>query len=97
MNLLIAIGAVFALLTVFFLARSVRCTRRGRLLRAGGAGITGIGTAIVAPAAVRRARTYLSSERRTAEQRVSPVTFRQTAAEEFPARRTLEGHADRPF
>ncbi|MGH8195711.1 MAG: cation/multidrug efflux pump [Woeseiaceae bacterium] len=97
MNLLIAIGAVFALLTVFFLARSVRCTRRGRLLRAGGAGITGIGTAIVATAAVMLAMTYLSYERLTAEQRVSTVTFRQTAPHEFQARLMIEGEADRTF
>ncbi len=97
MNLLIAIGAVFALLTVFFLARSVRCTRRGRLLRAGGAGITGIGTALVATAAVMLAMTYLSYERLTAEQRVSTVTFRQTAPHEFQARLMIEGEADRTF
>lgn len=97
MNLLIAIGAVFALLTVFFLARGVRCTRRGRLLRAGGAGITGIGTALVATAAVMLAMTYLSYERLTAEQRVSTVTFRQTAPHEFQARLMIEGEADRTF
>lgn len=97
MNLLIAIGAIFALLTVFFLARTVRCTRRGRLLRAGGAGITGIGTAIVATAAVMLAMTYLSYERLTAEQRVSTVTFRQTAPHEFQARLMVEGEVDRTF
>jgi len=34
MSILIAVSAVFALLTAFFLGRTVRSTRRGRVLRA---------------------------------------------------------------
>lgn len=97
MNLLIAIGAIFALLTLFFLARTVRCTRRGRLIRAGGAGLGGIGSAIVATAAVLLAITYYSYDRLTSEQLVSTITFRQTAPEAFEARLMIEGERDRVF
>jgi hypothetical protein len=97
LNLLVAIAGVFALLALFFLARTVRCTRRGRLLRAGGAGVFGIGSAIVATAAVLLAMTYLSYERLTAERLVSTIAFRQTAPHEFQARVMIGGEPDRSF
>lgn len=97
MNLLIAIGAIFALLTLFFLARTVRCTRRGRLIRAGGASIGGLASASVATAALLLAITYYSYDRLTAEQLVSTIAFRQTAPDTYQARLMIEGERDRVF
>lgn len=97
MELLVAIAALFALLAIFFLARSVGCTRRGRLLRAGGAGLGGIGSAVVATAVAILAITYYSYERLTAEQVVAHVAFRQTAPDEYQARVMIDGERDRLF
>src|SRR5690606_6742425 len=70
-NALVAIAAVAGVLALFFLSRTVSCTRRGRLLKASGAGIGTAASAALATAAVLLAISYLSYERLTAEQVVA--------------------------
>lgn len=97
MNVLLAIAGVTALLMLFFLGRTVRCTRRGRLLRAGGSGISAILMAIVATAAVLIAVSYYSYDRLTAEQVVATIEFRRSAPNEYRARLMLRDERDRTF
>ncbi|HEX2140283.1 MAG TPA: hypothetical protein VHG33_11290 [Woeseiaceae bacterium] len=97
MNLLIAIAAAGALLTLFFLARTVSCTRRGRFLRAGGAGVGGIGSAAIATAAVMLALSLYSYERLTAEQVVARIAFTQLAPDAYQARIMVDGRLDRLY
>ena len=97
MTLLIALSAVFALLAMFFLGRTVRCTRRGRILRAGGSGISFAVCAVLATAAILLAVSYFGYERLTAEQTVSRIEFVQTGRNEYQARLMVEGEPDRLF
>jgi hypothetical protein len=96
-NLLVAIAALFAILALVFLGRTVSCTRRGRFIRAGGAGLGGIGSAAIATAAVLLALMYVSYERLTAEQVVASITFRQTAPDAYEARLMVDGQLDRLY
>ena len=97
MLILIVASAVFALLTAFFLGRTVRSTRRGRVLRAGGSGIGFVVSAVLATAGVLLAMSYYSYERLTAEQTVSRIEFRRTGPSEYQARLMIEGEQDRLF
>lgn len=97
MTILVALAAVFALLTMFFLGRTIRCTRRGRVLRAGGAGISFAVCAVLATAAVLLALSYYSYHRLTAEQSIAQVQFRQTGRDEYEARLMIRGEVDRLF
>src|SRR5690606_41544673 len=97
MGILIALSAIFALLAMFFLGRTLRCTRRGRLLRAGGSGITFAVCAVLATAAIMLTMSYYSYHRLTAEQSVSKIEFRRTGADEYQARLMIEGEPDRLF
>lgn len=97
MNIVVAIAMVFALLALFFLTRTVSCTRRRRFLRAGGAGLGGIGSAAVAAAAALLALTLYSYERLTAEQVVAQIAFRQTGPDAYQARLMIDGQRDRLY
>ena len=97
MSILIALSAIFALLAMFFLGRTLRCTRRGRLLRAGGSGITFAVCAVLATAAIMLTMSYYSYHRLTAEQSVSKIEFRRTGTDEYQARLMIEGEPDRLF
>jgi hypothetical protein len=97
MSILIALSAIFALLTMFFLGRTLRCTRRGRLLRAGGSGITFAVCAVLATAAILLTVTYYSYDRLTAEQTVSKIEFLRTGPDEYRARLMIDGDPDRLF
>jgi hypothetical protein len=97
MNVLLAIAGVSALLMLFFLGRTARCTRRGRLLRAGGSGLSAIFMAVVAIAAALIAISYYSYDRLTAEQVVATIEFRRLAADEYEARLMLQDERDRTF
>ncbi|HZD54005.1 MAG TPA: hypothetical protein VE175_13230 [Woeseiaceae bacterium] len=97
MKLLIAIAAAAGLIALFFLSRSVSCTRRGRLVRAGGAGIGGVAAAVIATAAVLLAMSYYSYERLTAEQTVAVIAFRRTGPDVYRARLMIDGERDRLF
>jgi hypothetical protein len=97
MSILIALSAVFALFTAFFLGRAVRSTRRGRVLRAGGSGIGFVVSAVLATAGVLLVISYYSYERLTAEQTVCRIEFRQTGSDEYQARLMIDGEKDRLF
>lgn len=97
MNALLAIAGVSVLLTLFFLGRAARCTRRGRLLRAGGSGLSAVFTAVVATAAVLIAVSYYSYDRLTAEQVVATIEFRRQAQDAYQARLMMRDERDRTF
>ena len=97
MTILIAAGAIFALLAMFFLGRTVRCTRRGRLLRAGGSGISFAVCAVLATAGILLAVSYYGYDRLTAEQAVSQIEFRRTGPNEYQARLMIDGEPDRLY
>ena len=97
MNLLLAIAALFAILALVLLARTVTNTRRRRFLRAGGAGVGGIGSAAIATAALLLALMYVSYERLTAEQVVASIAFRRMAPDAYEARLMIDGQLDRLY
>jgi hypothetical protein len=97
MPILLAIAGVILVLSLIFLARIVRCTRRRRYLRAGGAGLASIASAAIKTAAAIVALSYISYARLTAEQLVSTVEFRRVAPHEFQARLMMAGKRDRFF
>lgn len=97
MNLLLATCGIFTLLAIFFVGRTARCARRGRLLRAGGSGLSAVASAVVATAAVLIAVSYYSYERLTAEQVVAGIEFRRLAPDEYQARLMVGDQPDRMF
>lgn len=97
MNLLVGIGLIFSLFAFIFLLRTLSCTRRGRILRAGGSGISCVASVAVAGAALLLAFSYHSYGRLTSEKVISSVQFRQTANDEYEARLMITGERDRLF
>lgn len=97
MNVLTGLVVVFALLAIVFLAGTFRSIRRGRILRAGGAGLGCALSSALAFAAVLLAFTYYSYERLTAERKVAAIEFRRTGADEYQARLMIEGARDRLY
>ena len=97
MEMLAAIGGLFLLLAVFFLARSVRSVRRGQIIRAGGAGISCVASVAITIAAGVLLYSYISYDRLTSEQRVSKIEFRRTGPSEYEARVVTIGEIDRLY
>jgi len=97
MNVLLAIAGISTLLMLFFLGRTARCTRRGRLLRASGSGVSAIVMAVVATAALLIVFSYYSYDRLTAEQVVATIEFRRLAPDEYQARLMQRDERDRTF
>jgi hypothetical protein len=97
MNLLLATSAVFTLFALLFLARTVRCTRHGRLLRAGGSCLSCIVSAGIAGAAIVLTFAYYSYERLTAEQVISSIEFRAEGPNLYRARLMVPGRQDRLY
>ncbi len=97
MNLLVGIGLIFSLFAFIFLLRTLSCTRRGRILRAGGSGISCVASVAVAGVALLLAFSYHSYGRLTSEKVISSVQFRQTANDEYEARLMITGERDRLF
>ena len=97
MNILVGLGLIFSLLAFVFLVRTFSCTRRGRILRAGGSGISCIASAAVAGIALLLAFSYYSYGRLTSEKVISSLQFRQTANDEYEARLMIMGEHDRLF
>ncbi len=95
MNVLVAASAILMLIALIFLRSTVRHTRRGHLLRAGGSAVFCTATAVMATAGVLLFMSYLGYERLTAEQLVGVIEFSQTAPEEFTARLMIDGEIDR--
>ena len=97
MNLLVGISLIFSLVAFVFLLRTVSCTRRGRILRAGGSGITCVASMAVAGVALLLAFSYYSYGRLTSEKVISSIQFRQMADDEYEARLMVRGERDRYF
>lgn len=97
MTILVAIGLGFSLLSVICLRRTVKCTRRGQILRAGGACISGIASVTVAALVAVLVFSYFTYARLTSEQLVSRIEFTRVAPFEFRARLMIEGERDRFF
>ncbi len=97
MSLIIAISLIFTLFAIFFLLRTVSCTRRGHLFRAGGSCISCVVSAAVAGIALLLAFNYYSYGRLTSEKVISSLQFRQTASDEYEARLMIPGERDRLF
>ncbi len=97
MSLLVGTSLIFALFAFFFLLRTVSCTRRGHFLRAGGSGLGGVVSALLAGAALLLAFNYYSYGRLTSEKVISSIQFRQTAPDEYEARLMISGERDRLY
>ena len=97
MAVLIASAFVFFLLAMIFMRRTLRCTRRGQLLRAGGSCVTGIASAAIATLIAVVAFSYLTYARLTSEQLVSRIEFTSVAPFEYRARLMIEGERDQFF
>lgn len=95
MNLLVGISLIFSLVAFVFLLRAVSCTRRGRILRASGSGITCVASMTVAGVALLLAFSYYSYGRLTSEKVISRIQFSQMANDEFEARLMVRGERDR--
>ncbi|MDZ7644110.1 MAG: ATP-binding cassette domain-containing protein [Woeseiaceae bacterium] len=93
----LAMSGVFTLFALLFLARTVRCTRRGRLLRAGGASISCIVAAVLATASILITIGYVSYDRLTAEQRISTIEFIATGPDEYRARLMRDDERDQLY
>ncbi len=97
MTALLGISVVSAALALLFLARTLRHTRQGRLLRAGGSGLSCVVSVAIAAAVMIIAFSYYSYERLTAERIVSTVEFRATGPDEFRARLMVASRPDQVF
>lgn len=95
MNVLIAASALFTLSALWFLVSTIRYTRRGRLLRAGGSATLCTATAALGTAGFLLFISYLGYQRLTAEQLVGVIEFSRSAPEEFTARLMIDGELDR--
>ena len=97
MGILIASALIFGFLSIFFLARTIHCTRRGRLIRASGAGLSWLSSLAVTAIAVVLLFSYYSYERLTAEQLISTIEFRRIAPDSYRARVMVRGEVDQLF
>lgn len=97
MNLLVGISLIFSLIAFVFLLRTVSCTRRGRILRASGSGISCFASIAVAGVALLLAFSYYSYGRLTSEKVISSIQFRQMTNDEYEARLMVRGERDRFF
>ena len=97
MNVLVAAAAIFTLIALLFLRSTLRHTRRGRMLRAGGSAAFCATSAALGTAAVLLFVSYLGYQRLTAEQLVGVIEFSRSANEEYTARLMVDGQLDRLF
>jgi hypothetical protein len=97
MNGLIAGSAILSLIALLFFGSSIRHTRRGRLLRAGGSLLGGAASAALGTAGIMLFISYLGYQRLTDEQLVGAIEFSRTAPQEYTARLMLDGQLDRLF
>ena len=97
MEILIASAVIFGFLSIFFLARTIRNARHGRLIRASGSLLSWVTSLAVAALAVLLLFSYYSYGRLTAEQVISTIEFRSIAPETYRARLMIEGEVDRLF
>jgi len=95
MAVLIAAGAIFTLIGLIFLGRTLQAVRRGRLLRASSAFVSGAISVSLGAIATMILISYLGYERLTDEQLVGVIEFRRNAPEEYTARLMIDGQLDR--
>ena len=95
MNVLVAASAIFTLIALLFLRSTIKHTRRGRLLRAGGSAAFCATTAALGTAGILLFMSYLGYQRLTAEQLVGVIEFQATAVDEYTARLMIDGEIDR--
>jgi hypothetical protein len=95
MNVLVAASAVFALIALLLFGSTVRHTRRGRPLRAGGSFAGSVVSASLGGAGFMLFISYVGYDRLTDEQLVGVIEFSETAPEEFTARLMIDGQLDR--
>ena len=97
MGWLVAFSVIATFLCFRYLFGAMDCLRRGRILRAGGAGLGCVVSAALAGAGVMLLLSYMSYGRLTAEQEIARVEFRQVSADEFQARLMIDREQDRLF
>jgi len=97
MEILIGSAVIFGLLSIYFLARTFYCVRRGRLIRAGGSGLSWLASLAIAAVAVLLLFSYYSYQRLTAETVISTIEFRSVAPDAYRARLMVRGETDRLF
>ena len=95
MNVLIAACAIFTLIGLMFLGGTLRAIRRGRLLRASSAFVSGAMSVSLGAIAAIVLISYLGYERLTEEQLVGVIEFRRSAPDEYTARLMIDGQLDR--
>ena len=94
MGWLIAVSLLFAYLAFRSFFHIFICVRRGRLVRAGGSGITCLVSAAVAGAGAILLLSVVSYSRLVAEQHISTIEFRRISPQEFQARLMIPGSDD---
>jgi hypothetical protein len=97
MGILLTLCAASFLLTVFFLRRTLACTRRRRVVRAGASGMTCMLSAAMLSGLLVLTVSYLGYQRLTYEQVVATLQFSRIAPYEYRARMMVDGEADRFF
>ena len=97
MEILIAGAVIFGFLSIFFLARTIRNARRGRLIRASGSLLSWVTSLAVASLAVLLLFSYYSYDRLTAERVISTIEFRTVAPDTYRARLMVQGELDQLF
>lgn len=97
MIILLAACAVFTLITLFFVAATLRHARHRRPLRATGSLAGGAASGALGGASILLAFSYFGYGRLVDEQVVSRIEFTQSAAGEYVARLMIDGERDRLF
>jgi hypothetical protein len=97
MVILIASIVVFGFLSFFFLVRTFGNARRGRIVRASGAGLSLLTSLAITSAAVVLLFSYYSYQRLTAERVITTIEFKRIAPETYRARLMTRGELDRLF
>jgi hypothetical protein len=95
MNTLLALGFIFALVTLLFLVSMFRHARRRRPLRATGSLAGGAASGAMGGATLLLAFSYYGYDRLTDEQLVSQILFTSVAPGEYSARLMISGEPDR--
>jgi hypothetical protein len=95
MPVLVAVGAIFTIIALYFLRSMVRNMRRGRVVRATGSAAFCATSAALGTAVVFLLMSYVGYQRLTAEQLVAIIEFSQSGNEEYTARLMIDGELDR--
>lgn len=97
MAVLLGLSAASFLLMLFFMRRTLVCTRRRRVLRAGANGMSCMLSGALLSGFLVLTISYLGYQRLTYEQVVATLQFSRVASYEYRARVMVEGETDRFF